>query len=359
MRAEIEGLRDKLKEVDSLGNKSSDTSSKVADIENSIDEINEKLWELDKSWRNNLVFYGVRSEAIDEHPSVTETKVREVIRLRMHITRDVPMSRVRRTPNGPEVRGCKPITVCFEKYSDKDEILRKAKLLTGTSIYVGEDFSKRVKDQRGELQRFWKTVVKRKRPNAKCRMQYDKLIVDNEVYVYNDLTGQIEQVNQNHTNGNDESIKAARKNLRTAPSSINSHRSRIQKSFSTESSLNHMVPNSPVHPDLTAVAPSTRSRENSPTKPGRRSISPRKRLPNFNSHHCQNGGNESASHENPESPVKINGDDEVGASAGIKQSDDEEKLEILDVDHPQASGPAPMNGNLRKSNPNIPETIPE
>ena len=45
------------------------------------------------------------------------------------------------------------MTVCFEKYTDKDEILRKAKLLSGSNIYVGEDFSKRVKDQRHELQK--------------------------------------------------------------------------------------------------------------------------------------------------------------------------------------------------------------
>ena len=39
------------------------------------------------------------------------------------------------------------------------EILRKAKLLNGTNIYVGEDFSKRVKDQRHELQKVNKTVI--------------------------------------------------------------------------------------------------------------------------------------------------------------------------------------------------------
>ena len=66
--------------------------------------------------------------------------------------------RVKRTSHGHEVRGFKPVTVCFEKYTDKDEILRKAKLLSGSNIYVGEDFSKRVKDQRHELQKVSHTV---------------------------------------------------------------------------------------------------------------------------------------------------------------------------------------------------------
>ena len=130
-----------------------ETNGKGKELENTIDEIQERLWDLDRSWRNNLVFYGIRSDTLDEHPSVTESKVKAVINKHMRISRDVPMSRVRRTSNGPEVRGCKPVTVCFEKYTDKDEVLRKAKLLSGTNIYVGEDFSKRVKDQRIELQK--------------------------------------------------------------------------------------------------------------------------------------------------------------------------------------------------------------
>ena len=52
----------------------------------------------------------------------------------------------------------------------------------------------------------------------------------------------------------------------------------LQKSFSTESSLNHMVPNSPIHPD---AAMGGNSRDVSPTKgnrtPGRK-LSPPKHL---------------------------------------------------------------------------------
>ena len=52
----------------------------------------------------------------------------------------------------------------------------------------------------------------------------------------------------------------------------------LQKSFSTESSLNHMVPNSPIHPD---AAMGDNSRDSSPTKgnrtPGRK-LSPPKHL---------------------------------------------------------------------------------
>ena len=78
--------------------------TQVKEIENSIDEIQEKIWELDKSWRNNLVFYGIRSDSVDEHPSVTEAKIKEVISRQLRISREVPMTRVRRTSHGHEVK---------------------------------------------------------------------------------------------------------------------------------------------------------------------------------------------------------------------------------------------------------------
>ena len=74
-------------------------------------------------------------------------QIREIIVRHLRITREVPIIRVKRTTNGPEVRGCKPVTVYFEKWQDKDDILRKANMLRGVNVYIGEDFSKRIRDQ--------------------------------------------------------------------------------------------------------------------------------------------------------------------------------------------------------------------
>ena len=84
-----------------------------------LEEMTEKIYELDKSWKNNLVFYGVRCEGgdgADEHPAVTESKVRDVIRRTMRIHREIAILRVKRAANGPNVRGSKPITVYFDKW---------------------------------------------------------------------------------------------------------------------------------------------------------------------------------------------------------------------------------------------------
>ena len=66
--------------------------------------------------------------------------------------------RVKRTTNGPEVRGCKPVTVYFEKWQDKDEVLRKNNLLRGSNIYISEDFSKRVRDQVNTLHQMFSPI---------------------------------------------------------------------------------------------------------------------------------------------------------------------------------------------------------
>ena len=43
----------------------------------------------------------------------------------------------------------------------KNQTFRKTKFLAGSNIYITEDFSKRVKDKRTELQKFMRKMKKR------------------------------------------------------------------------------------------------------------------------------------------------------------------------------------------------------
>ena len=49
------------------------------------------------------------------------------------MTRDVPILRMKRAATGTNIRGSKPVTVYFQKYEDKEEILRYDK---GRGVYV-------------------------------------------------------------------------------------------------------------------------------------------------------------------------------------------------------------------------------
>ena len=86
----------------------------------------DKLWQLDKSWENNLVFYGINilEEEEEENPQLVENKVREILKVSLGIARDVPILRAKRAYTGSNIRGSKPVTVYFQKYEDKEEILR-------------------------------------------------------------------------------------------------------------------------------------------------------------------------------------------------------------------------------------------
>ena len=86
----------------------------------------------------------------------------------------------------------------FQNYNDREEVLRRSKLIRGLStpgakghgvkpmgchsephIYITEDTSRRVREHRSELIKFSREVHRRF-PSKHCEIKYDKLYVDNE-----------------------------------------------------------------------------------------------------------------------------------------------------------------------------------
>ena len=84
----------------------------------------------------------------------------------------------------------RPVVVSFEEFKDRDEVLRKAGLLRGSSIHVTEDMSRRVRESRQELRRFMREV-RRANPASVCNLQYDTLYVDKKCYKYNPVEGRV------------------------------------------------------------------------------------------------------------------------------------------------------------------------
>ena len=136
------------------------TATKIESLVVAYNDIQDRLYEIDKSWKNNLIFYGIPTESNleDEDPYATEEKVRELIKRKLRITREIPFNRVTRVVHGPEFRGHKPIQVHFANYNDKEDVLRKAKLLKGAGVNISEDFSRKVREHRQELNKFMKEI---------------------------------------------------------------------------------------------------------------------------------------------------------------------------------------------------------
>ncbi len=102
-------------------------------------------------------------------------------------------TKVARIWNGPSFRGLKPILVTFHLFKDKEDILRKSSLLRGTNIYITEDYSRKVRRQREELLKFAK-IIKSRQSNVRCLLQYDRLYVDHDVYLYNEVEQRVQKV---------------------------------------------------------------------------------------------------------------------------------------------------------------------
>ena len=59
----------------------------MVDLTSMYDDIQDRIWEIEKSWRNNLLFNGIRYDDsnVEEDPNRTEEKVRTVIRHNIYI----------------------------------------------------------------------------------------------------------------------------------------------------------------------------------------------------------------------------------------------------------------------------------
>ena len=96
----------------------------------------DRLYEIDRSWQNNLVFYGIRpdhivngtggggqtngapschgGQVVYESQDCIEQKIKACIRNVLNIGREIPIQRAQRIYNGADVRGFKPVVVNFQ-----------------------------------------------------------------------------------------------------------------------------------------------------------------------------------------------------------------------------------------------------
>ena len=69
-------------------------------------------------------------------------------------------------------------------------MLKNSKALGRSQVTVTEDLSKRTRESRQELRKFMRNIKKRN-PERHCVLEYDKLLVDNKIYVWNDILCQV------------------------------------------------------------------------------------------------------------------------------------------------------------------------
>ena len=131
---------------------------KIDAITGVYDDLHEKMHDIDKTRKNNLLIYGIKPDFLPEIQTQLVAKVNEIFKHHMQMSRDVPTTKIARMLTGPEVRGCRPVLIHFASWKDREEVLAKSKLLRGTNIYVTEDLSRKIREHRSELTKFMREV---------------------------------------------------------------------------------------------------------------------------------------------------------------------------------------------------------
>ena len=154
---------------------------RIEDMEQKIDQAE------NHSKRNNLLFYGIPTEA-NETWADCEEKVKKVIRKDMKVTQEIAIERAHRVG--------KAIIIKLLSYKDKETILGAAKNLatTNNAISVSEDFSKTVQQKRKGLMHMLKALRADKR---RAKLRFDKLVTDDGVYTFDLSAQQVVKVDSN------------------------------------------------------------------------------------------------------------------------------------------------------------------
>ena len=138
-------------------------------------DVSEKLIELeDRSRRNNLRFDGL-TEDTNETWDDCERKIQKILSDKLEITEDVEIERChrmgKRKGNRPRTIICK-----FLRFKDKQKILKNAKKLKNSGIYIYEDFCNDTMELRKSL---WEEVMEHRRQGKFAFLNYRSIIVRN------------------------------------------------------------------------------------------------------------------------------------------------------------------------------------
>merc|ERR1712106_178297 len=140
-----------------------------------VTQMNEKMYDFEQNKRNNLIFYGVPNDPSETSESLAHNMQR-ILKDTMMLKREIVITQASRDDTGP-------VIVTFENFKDRDAVLRRVAFLKKSNMHVTEDLSKTVREQRAHLAKFMKNM-KKSNPDAYCFIHYDKLYIDNRLYVF-------------------------------------------------------------------------------------------------------------------------------------------------------------------------------
>ena len=166
LKTEVQNMKEVMSE---LAEENNDLKTQLHDLARKTDDLE------CRSKRNNLIFCGI-PRATNETSQDCEGIVRDLITDKLELADDIEFDRVHRLsgkPNSPVVARC-----CF--YKHKEKIMKERSKLKGSSIFIGEEFSPRVREIRKALTPHLKTA---RNPGKRATMVYDHLLIDGKKFI--------------------------------------------------------------------------------------------------------------------------------------------------------------------------------
>eukprot|EP00745_Piridium_sociabile_P008280 TRINITY_DN15544_c0_g1_i7.p1 TRINITY_DN15544_c0_g1~~TRINITY_DN15544_c0_g1_i7.p1 ORF type:complete len:407 (+),score=79.65 TRINITY_DN15544_c0_g1_i7:186-1223(+) len=165
LKDEVTDLRQENQELhrtnDTLMKKMQDCDARIDDLEG-------------RSKRNNLLFYGLPRRE-NETSADCEGVLRDLILDKLDLSVDIEFDRVHRL----SARQDSPIIARCVFYKHKVNILKAKRNLKGSNVFIGEDFSKGVREVRRRLTPHLK---KARQDGSRATMIYNYLLVDGKKY---------------------------------------------------------------------------------------------------------------------------------------------------------------------------------
>ena len=174
----LEFTQDQLEgEINSIKENIKHLETSIKGIEDDLldpNDVSSKLIELeDRSRRNNL-----RIDGIEEIPNETwedcEIKIQELIKNKLKINEHIEIDRCHRLSKKKNQNRPRTIICRITKFKEKQKILKNAKLLKNTGIFIYEDFCKDTMELRKEL---WQEVLEYRRQNKFAYLNYRSIVV--------------------------------------------------------------------------------------------------------------------------------------------------------------------------------------
>ncbi|XP_029840623.2 uncharacterized protein LOC115324217 [Ixodes scapularis] len=182
----VEQIEVTVEETQELRNQMTSIEKNVSSVQTELTECQRKLVDLeDRSRCNNLMVFGV-SEDAGETADILRSKVLDGIFVEKLGIRTNSVERLHRV--GRKTNRSRPIIIKFFDYNEKNNLLKKRRLLKGTKITLEHDYS-------------WVTLQKRKllwessKPNRDngetAFLIHDKIKIGNDIFEWDDAKGQV------------------------------------------------------------------------------------------------------------------------------------------------------------------------